>query len=159
MFIFLIFLILYFSHAMSPTPEVSLSVITIKTQQRLHELCVVWVYNSHWQKRGVYSLDSMTQRCSGRRRVQQRDWWRVNKLVRLCWVSFRMWALISEGRTVTGTKPSHRKLYIQRFDVWDVDLSWDPPDAQLITACRFSVQAQEGTAVTSVKKRPLFSQL
>lgn len=34
---------------------------------------------------------------------------------------------------MTGTKPSHRKLYIQRFDVPDMDLSGDTPDAQLIS--------------------------
>lgn len=37
-----------------------------------------------------------------------------------------------ENKAVT-----HRKLYIQRFDVRDMDLSGDTPDAQLINACRF----------------------
>lgn len=61
--------------------------------QFLHDLCVAWVYNSRWQKRGIYSLDSVTQHCSGRRRVQQTDWQRVNEHVCLCCM-----LLITEGR-------------------------------------------------------------
>lgn len=87
----------YFSHAISPTPKVSLSVITIKTQQRFHfssfMICVLPEYITHADKRGIYSLDSVTQHCSGRRRVQQTDWQRANEHVCLCCM-----LLITEGR-------------------------------------------------------------
>lgn len=148
----------YFSHAISPTPKVSLSVITIKTQQRFHfssfMICVLPEYITHADKRGIYSLDSVTQHCSGRRRVQQTDWQRVNEHVCLCCI-----LLITEGHSVTGTKPSHTEnctFNALMFGIWiwaetPLMLSWSMPAG-------FFAQAQEDTAVTSVK-RPLLSQL
>lgn len=52
----------YFSHAISPTPKVSLSVITIKTQQRFHfssfMICVLPEYITHADKRGAFTVST-----------------------------------------------------------------------------------------------------
>lgn len=52
----------YFSHAISPTPKVSISVITIKTQQRFHfssfMICVLPEYITHADKRGAFTVST-----------------------------------------------------------------------------------------------------
>lgn len=109
----------YFSHAISPTPKASLSVITIKTQQRFHfssfMICVLPEYITHADKRGAFTVST-----AWRSTAQAGE--EFNK---------------QTGRERTSMCVYVVLLLIRRFDVRDMDLSGDTPDAQLINACRF----------------------
>lgn len=124
----------YFSHAISPTPKVSLSVITIKTQQRFHfssfMICVLPEYITHADKRGAFTVSTAWR--STAQAGEEFNKQTGRERTSMCVYVVCYWSPKDGNKAVT-----HRKLYIQRFDVRDMDLSGDTPDAQLINACRF----------------------